>query len=135
MPAPLPAAGVETGDGGFPRSATMRLALRHPAAALALGIPAALLLTRSPAVRRLVGSTLRLGLQPEVRQLVRLSVRALTISPAPPTGVSTARTDSARTDSFAGSVGSRGTNSRGTNSRGTGSRGTGSRGTNSHGID
>lgn len=63
-------------DDQFPRSATMRLALRHPGLLLAAGIPAAMLIARSPATRRLLMSAARFGTQPLVWQLASASVRA-----------------------------------------------------------
>jgi hypothetical protein len=57
----------------FPRSATMRLVLKHPALALGLGVPAAGLLLKSPASRRLLGMALRAGVGGEIQSLVRLT--------------------------------------------------------------
>lgn len=66
----------------FPRSATMRLILKHPAVALGLGVPAAGLLLKSPASRRLLGMAVRLGTGPELQQLIRLTSGAAAASPA-----------------------------------------------------
>jgi hypothetical protein len=60
----------------FPRSATMRMLIRHPALTLGVGIPAAVLLLRSPASRRLVQAGLALGMSPEVRAQLAASVTA-----------------------------------------------------------
>ena len=72
----------------FPRSATMRLILKHPALALGLGVPAAGLLLKSPASRRLLGMAVRVGTGPELQTLMRLSTIAArpdtTASPVPP---------------------------------------------------
>jgi hypothetical protein len=68
---PVPAAG-NSGE-VFPRSATMRLLLRHPELALGVGLPAAGLLLRSQASRRLLGAALRLGSRPEIQQAVQLT--------------------------------------------------------------
>jgi hypothetical protein len=65
----------------FPRSATMRLILKHPALALGLGVPAAGLLLRSPASRRLLGMAVRLGTGPELQQLIRLTSDTAAASP------------------------------------------------------
>jgi hypothetical protein len=75
---PSPALPPATGAAGrsgdvFPRSATMRLLLRHPELALGVGLPAAGLLLRSPASRRLLGAALRLGARPEIQQAVQLT--------------------------------------------------------------
>jgi len=67
----------------FPRSATMRLILKHPALALGLGVPAAGLLLKSPASRRLLGMAVRVGTGPELQTLMRLSTGAA--QPEPPT--------------------------------------------------
>jgi hypothetical protein len=71
----------------FPRSATMRLILKHPALALGLGVPAAGLLLASPTSRRLVGMAVRIGTGPELQQLIRLtagrSSSAVAAAPAP----------------------------------------------------
>lgn len=72
-----------TGSGTFPRSATMRLVLKHPALVVGLGIPAAGVLLRYPASRRLLGAALRLGVRPEIQQLVKLSAAAAKRSTAP----------------------------------------------------
>lgn len=60
----------------FPRSATMRLILKHPALALGVGIPAAGLLMVSPASRRLFAVALRVATRPELQQLMLLSALA-----------------------------------------------------------
>lgn len=60
----------------FPRSRTMKFILENPGVALAVGVPAALLVAASPASRRLIATAVRIGVQPEVRQLVRLSASA-----------------------------------------------------------
>jgi hypothetical protein len=61
----------------FPRSATMRLVLKHPAVALGLGLPAAGLLLKSSASRRLLGMALRVGVGEEIQSLVRLTNAAV----------------------------------------------------------
>lgn len=64
----------------FPRSATMRLILKHPALALGLGVPAAGLLLKSPASRRLLGMAVRVGTGPELQRLIRLTSGAAAAS-------------------------------------------------------
>lgn len=68
-----PAQGTARETGEFPRSATMRLLLQHPALALGLGVPAAALLLRSGVSRRALRLALRVGAQPELRSLLQLS--------------------------------------------------------------
>jgi hypothetical protein len=58
----------------FPRSATMRMLLRHPAIAAGVGVPAAVILLGSPAARRLLQVGLVLGTRPEVRAMVGAAV-------------------------------------------------------------
>jgi len=60
-------------DRDFPRSATLRLLLRHPELALGIGLPAAGLLLGYPKSRRLLGAALRLGARPEVQQAIQLT--------------------------------------------------------------
>ena len=73
-PGAAPAAGSAEQPGGtFPRSATMRLLLRHPELALGVGLPAAGLLLGHPGSRRLVGAAIKLGVRPEIRQVAQLS--------------------------------------------------------------
>lgn len=57
-------------EAGFPRSTTMRTLLSHPALALGIGVPAAALLLRKPAARRLLQAGLVLAARPEVRAIV-----------------------------------------------------------------
>ena len=64
---------LDTAADSFPRSATMRLILKHPALALGLGLPAAGLLLKSAASRRLLGMAVRVGTGPELQTLLRLS--------------------------------------------------------------
>ena len=60
----------------FPRSATMRALLRHPAVAVGVGVPAAVLLLMNPAARRLFQAGLLLGSRPEVRAVVGAALAA-----------------------------------------------------------
>ena len=60
----------------FPRSATMRMLLHHPAIAVGVGVPAAVILLRSPAARRLLQAGLVLGTRPQVRAMVGAAVAA-----------------------------------------------------------
>ncbi|NLD55854.1 MAG: hypothetical protein GX652_14480 [Burkholderiaceae bacterium] len=60
----------------FPRSATMRLLLRHPAVAVGVGVPAAVLLLGNPAARRVLRAGLVLGARPEVRAVVGTALAA-----------------------------------------------------------
>lgn len=62
----------------FPRSATMRMVLRHPGLALGVGIPAATLLFRSRATRRLLYLALQAGTRPGAQELIGLSAAAAT---------------------------------------------------------
>ena len=59
--------------GPFPRSATMRLLLKHPELALGVGLPAAGLILGFPKSRRLLGAAIRLGTRPEVQQAMQLT--------------------------------------------------------------
>jgi hypothetical protein len=61
----------------------MRLILKHPALALGLGVPAAGLLMKSPASRRLLGMAVRVGTGPELQQLIRLSTGSATAAQPP----------------------------------------------------
>jgi hypothetical protein len=72
-PSPPHPSGAEPTADRFPRSATMRLILKHPALALGLGVPAAGLLLKSPASRRLLGMAVRIGTGPELQQLIRFT--------------------------------------------------------------
>ena len=60
----------------FPRSATMRMVLKHPGLALGVGIPAAALLFRSQASRHLLYLALQAGTRPGVQDLIGLSAAA-----------------------------------------------------------
>lgn len=60
----------------FPRSTTMRALLRHPAVAVGIGVPAAVLLLRNPAARRVLQAGLVLGSRPEVRAVVSAALAA-----------------------------------------------------------
>lgn len=77
------APGAESGlDSTFPRSATMRLLLKHPAMALGVGVPAAALLLSSPSARRILATVaLRTGASPEMRQLLQASAAVLQLAP------------------------------------------------------
>jgi hypothetical protein len=68
----------------FPRSASMRLILKHPAVALGVGIPAAACLLWSPGSRRLLGLALGAGMRAELYQLVQLSMAAARRAKSPP---------------------------------------------------
>lgn len=59
--------------GPFPRSATMRLLLKHPELALGVGLPAAGLILGFPKSRRLLGAAIRLGTRPEIQQALQLT--------------------------------------------------------------
>jgi hypothetical protein len=59
--------------GAFPRSATMRLLLKHPEFALGVGLPAAGLILGFPKSRRLIGAAIRLGTRPELQQAMQLT--------------------------------------------------------------
>jgi hypothetical protein len=79
------APGAGSGLGStFPRSATMRLLLKHPAMAIGVGVPAAALLLSSPSARRMLATVaLRAGgASPELRQLLQASAAALQLAPA-----------------------------------------------------
>jgi len=58
------------GNDIFPRSATMRLLLKHPTLTVGVSIPAAALLLRSPATRRLLLIALQAGALPGARGLI-----------------------------------------------------------------
>lgn len=65
------APGSQTSDKDtFPRSATMRLLLNHPTLTLGVSLPAAVLLLRSPATRRLLLIALQAGALPGARGLI-----------------------------------------------------------------
>jgi len=84
-PGEHPATDADPAADRFPRSATMRLILKHPALALGLGVPAAGLLLKSPASRRLLGMAVRVGTGPELQTLMRLStIAARSDPPSPP---------------------------------------------------
>ncbi len=69
-------------DSTFPRSATMRLLLKHPAMALGVGAPAVALLLSSPGARRILATVaLRTGASPELRQLLQASAVVLQLAP------------------------------------------------------
>ena len=72
-------------DDDFPRSATMRFILKHPALALGVGVPAAAVLLRSEGTRRIMRLALKLGTQPDLLTLVQLSAAAATARRAVPT--------------------------------------------------
>lgn len=81
-PAEAPSAGssgAAAGPDTFPRSATMRAILKHPALALGVGLPAVGLLLSSPASRRVLAVALRIGTRPELHHLLQLAAAA----PAP----------------------------------------------------